>query len=104
MRKLTEVKKEVRNICTGIVDIEEKVNALKQAGYVNIHIAKYSLGQSRGIYEEIHLKRKKVYRIQITDTWAVKRYPAAWAVDVCAEGIEYEQEPEIVEDKEELPF
>jgi hypothetical protein len=104
MRKLTEVKKEIKEICTGVDVVDEKVNALKAAGYENIHIAKYSLSQSRGIYEEIHLKRKRVYRIQISDTWAVKRYPAAWAVDVSTEGIESNQEPEIVKDKEELPF
>jgi len=93
MKTLTQIKNEIKGICKLYPVMEERIFALNQAGYGNIHYL-YVKG-STGLLAINHLKRKQIYRIQIGYTELQKGYPVAWCIDFTSID---------VVDEVELPF
>ena len=98
MKDLIDIIADIKSICDDYPDMEARLQALRDAGYLDIEF-KY-LKQPRMIHygnkdrllSTALLKRKKVYRIQVGYTELQKGYKAAWCVDVSSVGVEYEPE------------
>jgi len=93
MKNLNQILTEIKDICKQYPVIQERMMALKDAGYDNINYV-YTK-RIKGLYDAIHLPKKRLYRIQIGYTELQKGYPAAWCIDVSSKD---------VVDKVELPF
>jgi len=72
---------EIKGICNQHPVMQERIMALKDAGYDNINYV-YRKRNHNGLYSTIHLPKKRLYRIQIGYTELQKGYSAAWCVDV----------------------
>jgi hypothetical protein len=94
MRNLNQIMSEIKDICKQYPVMQERMMALKDAGYDNINYV-YRKRNHNGLYSAIHLPKKRLYRIQIGYTELQKGYPAAWCIDVSSKD---------VVDKVELPF
>ena len=102
MKDLNEIIAEIKMICEEHPVMEDRLTALKQAGYDDINykytkrhkIILYGIN-SAGLLETAELPRKGVYRIQVGYTELKKGYSVAWCVDVSSTDVEY---------KVELPF
>lgn len=88
-----DILNEIKVICKNYPVMEERMEALKQAGYEDIkyHYVKHG----KGLYGIQLLPKKHIYRIQIGYTELQKGYSAAWCIDISSIDVEYE---------EELPF
>ena len=93
MKTLTCVIKEIKDVCNQYPIMQDRINALKEAGYNNINYV--YVKRNMGLFNVIHLPRKKLCRIQIGYTELQKGYPAAWCVDISSID---------VVDKVRLPF
>ncbi len=80
MKNLNQILTEIKDICKQYPVMQERIMALKDAGYDNINYV-YTK-RSKGLYDTIHLPKKRLYRIQIGYTELQKGYPAAWCIDV----------------------
>ncbi len=87
-----ELQKQVLDIINANPVLADRVQALKMAGFEKIH---YCYVKNLGIGRIHHLKKKKVYRVQIAHTELQKAYPAAWVIDVSEVS---------VDQKIEMPF
>jgi len=98
MRDLTEIIAEVKKIYTEHPVMEDRIEALEQAGYENIeyrYLKGYKVvipSTNNGLLSTTHLPKKGLYRIQIGYTELKKGYPAAWCVEVSSEGVNYVKE------------
>lgn len=93
MKTINQISKEIKDVCNQHSIMQDRISALKEAGYDNINYV--YVKRNRGMYDALHLPKKKLYRIQIGYTELQKGYPAAWCVDVSS----YD-----VMDRVELPF
>ena len=91
-KSLLEILTEVKTIINTYPEIHQRFKALQDAGYNNLH---YTYVKNICIGGVQYLKRKHIYRLQVTQTELKKTYPAAWVVDI----------PDInVDSYVELPF
>lgn len=93
MRTLNDIIKEIMDVCNQQPIMQERINALRQAGYDKIHYVYVKHG--KGLFGAKYFPKKQIYRIQIGYTELQKGYPAAWCVDVSSID---------VVDEVELPF
>lgn len=93
MKILNQIISEIKVLCIQNPIMQERIEALKKAGYDRIHYV--YVKHSKGLYGAIHLPKKHIYRIQIGYTELQKGYPAAWCIDVSSID---------VVDEVELPF
>jgi len=72
MKSLNEIIKEIKVICDKYPVIEDRITALRQAGYnaIDFKYLKQTkiilYGNSAGLLSTVELTRKKVYRIQVS--------------------------------------
>jgi len=98
MKDLLEIISEIKEVCNANPVIEDRLTALKQAGYddINYHYLKghdvVINASSQRLFATRYLPKKNLYRIQIGYTELQKGYPAAWCVDVSSIGVVYEPE------------
>ena len=93
MKILHQIISEIKDVSHQHPIMQDKIKALKEAGYDNIHYV--YVKHSKGLYGAIQLPKKHIYRIQIGYTELEKGYPAAWCIDVSSKD---------VVDEVELPF
>lgn len=93
MRNLNQIIAEIKNICNQHPIMQERIIALKEAGYNTINYV--YVERSKGLFTTTHLPKKHLYRVQIGYTELQKGYPAAWCIDVSSID---------VVDEVELPF
>lgn len=93
MKTLNLIIKELKDVCNQYPIMQERISALKEAGYDNINYV--YVKRNMGLFTALHLPKKKLYRIQIGYTELQKGYPAAWCMDISSID---------VVDKVELPF
>jgi hypothetical protein len=79
MKTIEEVAVEVRQIIKECPVLEDRFKALAKAGYNHIV---HSYTKSGGIGQALHLKNKRIWRIQVSQSELKKGYPAAWCVEV----------------------
>ena len=84
---------EIKDICNQHPILQDRIKALKDAGYDNINYV--YVKQSKGLFTATHLDKNQIYRIQIGHTELQKGFPAAWCIDVSSID---------VVDEVELPF
>ncbi len=77
---LQKIIDEIKGICNQHPVMQERIMALKDAGYDNINYVYTKRNQF--LYSTIHLPKKRLYRFQIGYTELQKGYRAAWCVDV----------------------
>jgi hypothetical protein len=90
MRTLNDIIKEIRDVCNQQPIMQDRINALRQAGYDKIHYV--YVKHSKGLYGAIHLPKKHIFRIQIGYTELQKGYSAAWCIDLPSKDIVNEVE------------
>lgn len=99
MKDLTDIIAEVKQICEDNPVMDDRLSALRQAGYQDIEYRYVKGGNvvisssDKGLLTTRHFPRKKIYRIQIGDMELHRGYPAAWCVDVPSITVVYEPEP-----------
>lgn len=93
MKTLRQILAEIKSICNHNPIIQDRIKALKEAGYDNINYV--YVKRSKGLYAAMHLQKKHLSRIQIGYTELQKGYPAAWCIDLPSKD---------VVDEVELPF
>jgi hypothetical protein len=79
MKSFTETQAEVKAIIGDNPELPVRLKVLSEAGYKNIT---YAYTKAGGIGSIQHLKRKHIYRIQVSHTELKKTYPAAWVIDI----------------------
>jgi hypothetical protein len=79
MKSLPEIQEEVKAIIRDNPELPVRFEALTEAGYKSI---KYAYTKAGGIGSIQHLKRKHIYRIQVSHSELKKTYPAAWVIDI----------------------
>ena len=93
-----EIITEIKEVCNAIPVMEDRLTALKQAGFEDVN---YRYLKSNnvlipspygGLYEASHLPKKQVYRIQIGYTELKKGYSASWCLDVSDADVVYVKE------------
>jgi len=85
MKNLNEIITNIQDISKNHPVMQDRIEALKQAGYEKIHYV--YIKQGRGLFGAMHLTKRKLYRIQIGNTELQKGYPAAWCIDVSSTGV-----------------
>lgn len=93
MTKLVEIQTEVQQIIKDNPVLETRAQALMDAGYADLKLCWIKNGQ---LGASKHLKKKGVFRIQISYQFLEKGYPAAWCIDI--------PDTDIDEDYVDLPF
>lgn len=98
MEDLNQILEEIKIICDEHPVIEDRLAALRQAGYDDIDF-KYLkqpkmilYGNDAGLLSTAELTRKRVYRIQVGQRELKRGYVAAWCVDVSMDNVEYTPE------------
>jgi hypothetical protein len=79
MKTIEEIQTEVHQIIRNNQLLPDRIQALKDAGYDNINLHWVKTG---GLGLSTHLKKKKVWRIQISYQHLEKNYPAAYCLDI----------------------
>ena len=98
MKDLLEIRAEIKLICEENPVMDDRLSALRQAGYQDIEYRYVKGGNvvissiDKGLLSTRHLPRKKMYRIQIGYMELHRGYPAAWSVDVPSIAVVYEPE------------
>ena len=99
-KNLLDIVTEIKEICNQPLGMQVKIVALKIAGYKDVSYKYVNHGRfpnyANTIFQVKHLRKKKVFRIQISDTEIEKDYPAAWCVDIPEENVIYEPELSVV--------
>lgn len=80
MKTLKQIIGEIKDLSQNHPIMQDRINALKEAGYDDIHYG--YVKHSKGLFTAIHLPKKQLYRIQIGYTELQKGYPAAWCIDI----------------------
>ncbi len=98
MKDLIEIITEIKEVWEEHLVIEERITALKQAGFDDINY-RYLKGNNvlipsthNGLYAVTHLPKKHLYRIKVGYTEFKKGYPVAWCVEVSDADVKYVQE------------
>jgi hypothetical protein len=98
MKDLLEIRAEIQQVCEENPVMDDRITALRQAGYQDIEYRYVKGGNvvisssDKGLLATRHFSRKKMYRIQIGDMELHRGYPAAWSVDVPSITVVYEPE------------
>lgn len=98
MKDLQEIREEIRLICKEHPVMDDRVTALRQAGYQDIkyryvkNLTTIIWDSNHGLLKVFELPRKMVYRIQVGYTELQRGYPAAWCLDISSEDVKYEPE------------
>lgn len=92
MKTLQEIQYTIRNIINDYPVMEDRFREIYNAGYTNIHYA--YVKNTSGLMSTQHLRKKHLYRVQISHTERKKNYPAAWVVDL----------PDTIPSYVEMPF
>jgi len=98
-KNLSDLITEIKEICKQHPLLEERLLTLKQTGFGSVSHQYVNKGgrnslpsYANRLFEVNHLPRKRVYRIQISNTEVKKGFPSAWCIDIPSENVIYEPE------------
>ena len=79
MKTIDEIQGEVQQIIKDHIHLEGRLAALRSKGYTGITFTWVKCG---GIGSAFYLKRKRIYRIQVSASEFRGKYPIAYCVEV----------------------
>jgi nitrogen regulatory protein PII len=81
MKTINDIQGEIQLIINTHINLEDRLNALRASGYTGIT---FSWVKGGGIGKVFYLKRKRIYRIQVSASEIRGKFPIAYCVVIPA--------------------